>query len=332
MLSMTHAFTSTPCHRPLCGAQAETHITERLGWPLPTLLQFPKFLLIETINQCNARCVMCGIDFDSRKKITMSDELFAKIVAELAQHADHVEKVMLYLDNEPLLDRRLHDKIRLVKQAGIRCVNIATNGSLLTRNRTVELIEAGLDEIYITLDSLDKTTYESIRVGLEFERTYQGILAFIEERDRRSPGPKIRLQMIQLDVNRHETDRFSHHWRTRLGPHDAIAIQKAHSWGNQIAMPVEDEASANHHPCIALWGTFVIHAQGQVGMCCVDTGLTRLLGNIANENIADIWNGARLERIRKLHLAGMRSCIPLCNGCTLWREDKRSLESPTRIH
>ncbi|MBF0128246.1 MAG: radical SAM protein [Magnetococcales bacterium] len=307
---------------------AERYVENRLGWPLTTLRRFPKFIMIETINQCNARCIMCAIDFDSRKKSVMQPELFQKIVAQLAEHAGQVEKVMLYLDNEPLLDRQLHTKIRQVKQAGIRCVNVASNGSLLTRNRVVELIEAGLDEIYLTLDSMDQATYESIRVGLAFERTRQGILTMIEERNRLNPALRIRLQMILLDGNHQEGERFAAHWQERLGPQDEIAIQKPHNWGRQVqVMTMGDEERVNDIPCIALWGTMVVHAQGTVGLCCVDTGLTHPLGDLNRESLSTVWNGSCINEMRQLHVTGQRARLPLCNRCTLWREEKRRLQT-----
>ena len=45
--------------------------------------RFPKFVDLDTFNMCNARCIMCGIDFDRRQGMYMSEELFEKIVREL---------------------------------------------------------------------------------------------------------------------------------------------------------------------------------------------------------------------------------------------------------
>ncbi|MBF0191250.1 MAG: radical SAM protein [Magnetococcales bacterium] len=318
---------------PLTRHAAEQYLESRLGWPMATLMAFPRFFLIETINLCNARCIMCGIDFDDKKKIVMSSALFDKITEELAQHAGQVTKVMLYLDNEPLLDRRLHERVRLLKQAGIVCVNIATNGSILTKNRVTELIEAGLDEIYITLDSLHKATYESIRIGLEFERTYQGILTVIEQRNRMQSALRIRIQMILMAENHQEAETFLGHWKERLKPDDEIVLQKAHNWGNTVpVMTFGDEEQVNDIPCIALWGTMVIHADGQVGLCCVDTGRSHPLGDANRERIEDLWRSPVLEEIRALHLSCQRTRIPLCNRCTLWRDDKNSLQRLQSAH
>ena len=43
----------------------------------------------------NARCIMCGIDFDKKSKAVIKKDLFEKITREISQHRDHVEKVEL---------------------------------------------------------------------------------------------------------------------------------------------------------------------------------------------------------------------------------------------
>ncbi len=319
------------CRTPLKGQAALRYVEKRLGFALKTLLVFPKFFLIETTNICNARCIMCGIDFDKKKKAVMSDALFNKITGEIADYRDHVEKVMLYLDCEPLLDKKLSSRIQQMKQNGIRKVNIATNASLLNSSKAEELIKAGLDEIYITLDSLNKDVFEAIRPGLNFETVYKNIVDFIRLRNELNPGLTIRLQMVEQDLNHREVDVFVRHWVQLLGPDDQVVVQKAHNWGSAVKVKqFGDEDAVNDIPCIALWGTLCIHVDGQVGLCCMDTETTIPIGNVVSQSIAEIWSGRPLERMRKIHISGSRTKIALCDGCTVWRESKHQREKIKR--
>jgi len=86
-----------------------------------------------------------------------------------------------------------------------------------------------------------------------------------------------------------------------------------------------DEAEVNRVPCIALWGTFCIHVDGEVGICCMDSQIRVPLGNVVEQSIEEIWKGERLARLREMHLNGLRSRLPMCDGCTLWREGKKAL-------
>lgn len=312
---------------PLTGEDSKAYLEDTLGSPLHVLNYFPKYLLIEPINTCNARCIMCGIDFDRKIKAILSDELLDKIAEELSQYKDHVEKVMLYLDCEPLLDRNLHLKIARLKAAGIKRVNIATNASVLTQATATKLINAGLNEIYITIDSLNKETFEAIRLRLNFDKVYRNTVDFIELRNKLNPDLIIRMQMIQQELNYHEGDAFIEHWSELLSANDQVAVQKVHNWAHAIeVMEFGDEDIINNIPCIAPWGTLCIHADGQVGLCCIDTTNAIPLGNVNDQTIAQIWAGEPLQEVRSKHLSGRRHEIALCDGCTLWRESKRDLK------
>lgn len=312
---------------PLKDLEALQYIEGKLKFPEEVLLSFPKYFLIETTNLCNARCVMCGIDFDSKKKGVMSDELYEKITSEIGKHKDHVEKVMLYLDCEPLLDKKLSMRIKNMKEAGVKKVNIASNASLLDRERASQLIEAGLDEIYVTIDSLKKDVFEAIRPGLNFDTVYKNFTEFINIRNKLNPKLIIRVQMIMQESNKNEAELFTKHWERLLDDNDQIIVQRAHNWGSTVeTMEFGDENIINNVPCIALWGTLCIHVDGEVGLCCMDTNTTIPVGNTRSQTISEIWSGKPLNDIRTKHIEGQRCKIPICDGCTVWRESKHDSE------
>jgi hypothetical protein len=311
---------------PLMGEQALAYVESYMGFSLSSLLSFPKFIMLEPINRCNAKCVMCGIDFTARKKAVMSQQIFKKITMEMAEHRDHIEKILIALDGEPLLDRTLHKRIRELKDAGLKLVNVTTNASLLTQKRSVELIEAGLDEIYITIDSLKKPVYEAIRDGLDFDEVYNNTCNFVELRNRLNPKLTIRIAMILQEQNFHEAESFENHWRGILGSSDQIVVQKAHNWANTVdVVQFGGEETINNIPCISLWGTMTIHADGVVGLCCMDTKCAYPTGDLNHNSMAEIWHSEAFERARELHLSGRRREMSICDGCTVWRPDKHQL-------
>jgi sulfatase maturation enzyme AslB (radical SAM superfamily) len=302
------------------------YVCNRLNFPAPELHSFPKYFLIENINQCNARCIMCGIDFDNKNTARLSTQLFAKIVHEISQHSDHVEKVMVYLDGEPLLDKTLPTRIKLLKDNGVKLVNIATNATLLNTKLATKLIEAGLDEVYITMDSLKKDVYEKIRVGLKFETVKKNILNFIKIRNKMNPKLTIRIQMVQQKLNWDEGEEFKHFWLSHLNlKTDQIVVQKAHNWGSLVDVAgYNDKDEVNKIPCIALWGTFVVHVDGVVPLCCMDTNSLHPIGDLNSQTIKEVWQGKLLASYRQKHLNLQRSNVDICDGCTLWREAKHT--------
>lgn len=299
------------------------YIEKRLGKTIEELLKFPRYIMMETINACNSRCIMCGIDFDKKKTSIMTDQLFDKLAVEIIEHRTCVEKVMLYLDGEPLIDNKLPQRIKILKDGDIKKVNIASNAGLLDHEMAEKIITAGLDEIYITIDSLKKDVYESIRLGLKFNTVYKNILHFVELRNKLNSKLIIRIQMILQKSNYNEGESFLKHWSKILGPQDSIIIQKAHTYGSKInVMTFGDESTVNHIPCIGPWGTFCVHSNGEVGLCSMDTDITFPLGTVDAKSIAEIWTGKPLQGIRAKHISNQRDKMPVCNGCALWRENK----------
>lgn len=309
---------------PLTGKDAEKYVERRLGFPMAELDAFPKWFLIETVNTCNARCIMCGIDFDKKAKQIIDDDLYEKIIAEIAENNTRVERVTLALDGEPLIDKKLAARIKRVKAASIE-THISTNASLLNEKRSRQLIEAGLDKIYITIDSMKKDIYEQIRLRLDFDDVLKNTLDCIKLRNAAASPMMIRVQMVQQELNHSEADDFESYWAKILSPHDEVVVQKAHNWGNAVeVMAFGDEDEINNVPCIAPFGTFVVLANGDARLCCMDVEDTYGLGNLRLQSIREVWQGSLMQAARDKHLAGKRADIPICDGCTLWRDDKQT--------
>lgn len=283
------------------------------------LLRFPRYFEIETVNACNARCPMCTIDDWDRKSGLMSDELFAKICKEISHHPE-VLRVHLYRDGEPLLDKKLADRILMMKKAGVRKVGISTNVSLLDFLRAQDILIAGIDEVILSIDSLQRDVYERIRAGLNYDEVMQNALDFIELRDKMRPQSKIWVRMIRQESNKDEWPEYHEFWSKRLKPHDRIDYRDIHNWGAQLKgfKPITNVNSAM--PCVALWSLMVIFADGSVPMCNVDYNNKHPVGNLNTARIEDLWTSMTQNDRRQIHLAD-RSKMPMCAKCTVWDEE-----------
>lgn len=285
------------------------------------LLRFPKYLEIETVNACNARCPMCTIEEWSRKSPAMKDGLYKKIADELIQNRDQLKRVSLYRDGEPLLDKKLASRVAVLKDGGIPEVAISTNVSLLDEKRASDLLDAGLDTILLSIDSLDKEVFESIRVKLVFEEVLENALRFIELRNRIRPQTKIWVRMIRQQSNFDEWPAFETFWREKLSPHDRVNFSNIHNWGEQLKgfQPVAKSFEPNL-PCIALWSLMIIFANGDVPLCNVDFNNRFPTGSVAEDSIATVWNSKIMNQRRDLHLQGDKGRISICENCNVWDE------------
>ncbi len=295
-----------------------THIKESL--------YFPKYFEIETVNACNARCVMCTIDdWEKVRNPIMSDKLFEKFVKEISDHHKWVDQVSLNRDGEPTLDKNLHKKIKSLKDTGIKQVTMATNVQLLDEKRIHQYLDAGLDDIMVSIDGISKKTFEEIRVNLNYETVVQNTLNLIKIRDQKNSPLIIRLRMIIMDSNKHEVQDWISFWKDKIGPNDQVYAKAAHTWGNQLNRETDKNIKAYaDRPCIAPFSSMIIHTDGTVPMCSIDYSSKVKVGNFSKNSIVEIWNDEPLMNIRKLHASARRNEIDLCQGCRIWEEDRKT--------
>lgn len=297
------------------------------GENLEDFSSFPRYFQLETINDCTARCIMCGIK--EWKKLTkqklMSDSLFKKIADEIIEHKQEVQSIALYVGNEPLMDENITNRINYLAKNNI-CINISTNASLLNKDKAKALIDCGINHISFSIDSLNKKIYEEIRRGLNFEKVLGNILAFIKMRDSLNANIKIKINIVENSQNTNEIANFVEFWEKILDKNkgDFVRVESFVQTFNQKQNMQELENKAqeeyekiNALPCYTLWNTMVIKADGSVALCCIDQLRNYCSGNLENNSIQEIWHN-HAKAIKELHLKAGRGACKICKNCACW--------------
>jgi len=105
-------------------------------------LPLPSVMMIENTNRCNAECVMCPRELLSRKRGFMDLGLFEKLIREVSG-LKRKPVTHLHGFGEPMLDKLLPERIRLAKAYGIKHTCSVANASLLSRETSRKMIDAG---------------------------------------------------------------------------------------------------------------------------------------------------------------------------------------------
>jgi radical SAM protein with 4Fe4S-binding SPASM domain len=72
-------------------------------------------------------------------------------------------------------------------------------------------------------------------------------------------------------------------------------------------------------PCAGLWNTPIVHVNGDLTTCCLDTKLLNRLGNLREHTLGQLWNGETLHRWRVAQIRGdFAGSGPYCTACN-WR-------------
>ena len=155
-----------------------------------------RYLRVSVTDRCNLRCRYCmpesGVDWVPHGRV-LTYEQMARLVGLCAGLG--VEKVRL-TGGEPLVRRGLSALVRMVKETpGIRQVCLTTNGVLLPEQLPA-LLEAGLDGVNLSLDTLDRGQYAALTRRDELPRALAGLEAALA-----APGLTVKLNCVPLADN-----------------------------------------------------------------------------------------------------------------------------------
>jgi MoaA/NifB/PqqE/SkfB family radical SAM enzyme len=161
----------TGAARPAGAARYFDQVDERRG---PLAGAEPVCLYLETTNRCNLLCTTCPRTFeDLEPPADMSWELFTSIVDQFPR----IARVVLHGVGEPMMVRALPRMIRHLKDRGVY-VLFNTNGTLLTQRAGRLLIDAGLDELRVSLDAASAQSFARVRGRDLFARIVRNVRAF----------------------------------------------------------------------------------------------------------------------------------------------------------
>ena len=295
---------------------------------LHELRVFPKFIQLETISGCNARCTMCSVNSWVRVKNAMSEQLFSQVVEEIKPHTDWVEQVTLQYGGEPLLDKKLEQRAAALKKVGVRSVAFTTNGSLLDETRARRILASGVDVIDFSIDGASAETFDAIRLRLSYDVVRDNVLDFIALRDELDSSVRVRVRMVVQPSNAHELDSFVEFWRPRLGPSDFVLGRFLNWWPNwreDLADVKSAYLSAkpplagfNALPCLAPFSTLIILSDGRVPLCCLDHNADTPMGDVGATSISEVWRGPAFENVRRRHLKEGRNSMDFCRDCQIF--------------
>jgi len=281
---------------------------------------FPLHLDLEASRSCNLRCPMCPrtIKIERGEELDEGDmdfELYKKIVDEGAREGLYSIKLS-YL-GEPLVCKDLVKMVAYAKEKGIIDVMFNTNGALLTEDVSKELINAGLDKIFISFDSVDKEKYEKIRVGTTFDRVFGNVKNFVKLRDElNSLSPIVRVSMTVMQENKDEVLDYMKLWAPivdLIGFGDYINPQQKDSKAQERS--ITERKQPKHFICAQLYQRLVIHWDGKIGLCCADYDAEMGLGNAKDIDIKEVWKGEKMQNIRRLHEQGQWFKVNICTKC-----------------
>lgn len=308
---------------------------------------------IETAAACDLACPFCYRQYIATPDKIMREELFRWIIDQCAELG--VPSVKLNWRGEPLLHPRLPAFVDYAKRAGILETSINTNAVTLSEEKSVALIEAGLDLLIYSFDAGTKETYEKLRVGRfsenRFEPVYENIRRFAAIRQAMgSLFPRTKIQMILTEDAYCEQEDFfalfsdcvdevcvkayterggvlpdlDEATRRRLAAflREQRLPKQTHYWRDRCG---DVFVSVGRLPCEQIFQRLMVTYAGTVSMCCYDWGSEHPIGYVD----ARAWEEMPVDYVAVMEKVGQRA-----KGFELLTRvqmPKRYVEPPMRV-
>lgn len=145
---------------------------------------FPYCIEFELDNKCNLACTMCNENFSSviahnKGLKTYKTPYNNEFLEQLKPFILHLQETKFY-GGEPFMIKIYYEIWDLIYQINPSCsINIQTNATVMNK-RVEQLLSRPNINFNVSIDSLEAETYESIRLGANFEETMSNLHRFID--------------------------------------------------------------------------------------------------------------------------------------------------------
>ncbi len=281
---------------------AKTRTSTR--WRMP-YAEAPRYVQMETVIVCNAKCPFCPQHEVQRDPAKMHDWVWKKIVDETRGMG------MVYrpfLINEPFVDKRMPEIMRYIRQDPTAKIEFNTNGSLLNDELDREILDIGVDVMRFSIDGFSPEVYAPSRVGLNYERVKERTTRFLEiwREGGYEESCKTEVRMIDMPENRHEHEAFRAYWEPRCSE---VLITELYQW------PWQGQESCVRKPCWKMTDAMYFYSDGKATLCCWDPVERGVIGDVTTHSVMEIWKSPQYDAVRELLNDGRRELLHLCSRC-----------------
>ena len=281
--------------------------------------QLPFRLWLEPTNICNIKCEMCPNPLIPRSQLGKMDfSIYRKIIDEASSF---VYEVYLFHRGESLIHTQLPQMIKYAKEKGL-LVKLNTNATLLTEEKSWEILESGLDLISFSIDGYEKEVFERIRVGAHFDKVMNNVKNFLLLKKKGEfKRPLTQIEIMEF-ISYSETDleeKKSTFFQNFKGlSFDRSVFRKPHNVGGNVELN-EDQGYVvrrkRSFPCSFPWYSLTIHWNGNVCPCPRDFTGNLIFGNVSSMSLADIWNNDKMQSLRRDILEKKFDNMMPCKSC-----------------
>ena len=212
--------------------------------------------------------------------------------------------IQLHGYGDPLLDKHMYEYIQLLHERGFNSY-FSCNPANINLELTYKMLDAGLDYIKYSIESVDDTIHKLIRGEMSnFTESYKKIKDVLRYKHEHHLGTTIVITMLDLNrTNQKEDyDKLLEAFKDLdvyiyLKSEDCQWYRKDFHGTKSIHW-----SEICKHP----WMTMTIKSNGEATMCMEDFNNAIVLGNVHNKTLQEIWEDEPYRQFRNQHLTSCK--------------------------
>lgn len=283
----------------------------------------PKLKVVEfqTVSYCNSDCLVCP--WSKLKKNTVLQYMDEKTWKSLIDGLKEMqpERVIPYLNNEPLLDKDIFEKIEVLKQIVPSCtMELSTNGLLMNKDISEKLLHSPIDDILISVFGHDAESQTRIMgPNIPYKQVVENVLYLRKILNQTKSHKNLAVVKIVNSpyVNQSDVEKNKQFWlKHGVEVREYGYLDRAKNIGQSSQR--DNKIKPNGCELKRDQERMYVYCDGTAYLCCHDWSRRFPMGNINQTSMKNIWQGQYYKKIRKMVNGKIDSDESfLCRNCKL---------------
>lgn len=255
-------------------------------------------IYIEITNVCNLKCEFC-LETKREKKFMDINE-FEYILNNIK---DYTDLILLHVKGEPLLHPNLKEILKVCERNYIK-VNITTNTTLLKENLSILSESKSLRQLNLSIHDLEQN-------NINTEKGFIDIVKYVKLIKKQNKNLIISYRLWNInEIGRN--DRNRNFLNILEDEYNIVDIYQKCIEKNFVELEenvflnqdiefewpsLKQEIISESGKCYGLKNQIAILVSGDVVPCCLDTDGDMVLGNIFKQDLEEILNTSRAQKI-----------------------------------
>ena len=284
-------------------------------------LKFPKIIEFQINSICNSHCSICPYALTEKKfgNIKMSDEQIEKLVDELDNYSNEIDRIIPYLNNEPFIDNRFINLLRRLKSKKNHVLEVSTNASLLTKEISEIVVnEKLIDDFRISFFAGNKEEYKKLMPNLNFDKCVENIRNFLKINDNKIAYQITLVLVPWIDMKKNIAQVKELFPNANIHPFGFLDRAGNLEQKNNLAIDKDKNVKLIGCNLERPFERMCILANGDVVLCSQDWSREEIQGNVFNTSIYEVWNSKRAINIKRKILGEIPTeSNYICKKCKL---------------